>query len=211
MQQTETQHTNFTAGEVSPKMAARIDVARKGNSCVELENFLIDSLGGAFKAPGTKFVAEIKTPTLAARLVPFIYSDEQAYVLEFGNLYIRFFKDRGQIVNPGTAVPYEIVSPYSTSDLPNISWCQSANVMYLMHPLHAPYKLSRTSHTDWHLDPVTFNDGPYLPLNTDTTCYLTPSATWGTITLTATAGKTVFAAGHVGAIFRLRHAGASDQ
>lgn len=55
--------------------------------------------GGAMRRPGTYYVAEVKDSTKATRLVGFQFSTIQAYVLEFGNLYIRFYKDNGQIVN----------------------------------------------------------------------------------------------------------------
>lgn len=207
MQQAEFLFTNFSAGEVSGKLAARVDLARQQNSCIELENVLIDPLGGVFKAPGTQFIEEVKDSAAATRLIPFIYSDEQAYVLEFGNAYIRFYKDGGQITDSGS--PYEIVSPYPTAALSGLTWCQSADVMYLFHSDYRPYKLSRTDHTSWTIDVVDFQDGPWLPVNDDSDAFLYASATTGTITLDATAN--VFEAAHVGARFRLRHGGISER
>lgn len=210
MQQTETMITNFTSGEVSPKLAARVDIARKSNSADTLENFLIDPMGGAFKAPGTEFIAEVKTSAKLARLVSFIYSDEQAYVLEFGNLTLRFYKDQGQIYSSGTT-PYEITTVYADTELAELTYCQSADVMYLFHPDHAPYKLSRLSHTSWTLAVVSILDGPYLPINSDPTCFLTPDGVSGNISLVATTGKSVFSVSQVGTLIRLRHSGASER
>jgi len=208
-QKTEPMITNFTAGELSPKSAARVDVARKGNSAEIMENVLIDTLGGAFKAGGTEFIAEVKDSSKLARSVSFIYSDEQAYTLEFGYFTLRFFMNQAQILYPGTT-PYEIATPYADTELAELTWAQSADVMYLFHPDHPIYKLSRYSHTSWTLAALTIHDGPYLPLNSDPECFLTPSATIGNITLTATTGKSVFEAGHVGTCFRLRHTGISQ-
>jgi len=209
MRQADVLHTNFTSGEVSPKLAARLDLARQANSCLTMQNFLIDELGGAFKAPGTEFIAEVADSSRKARLIPFVYSDEQAYVLEFGNETIRFFMDEGQVLS-GLS-PYEISSPYGEDDLPGLSWCQSADVMFLFHQSYPTYKLSRYDHDDWTIVAVEWQDGPYLELNDDPDRYLTPSATYGTITLTATTGKSVFSANHVGALFRLRHSGESGR
>ena len=43
-------------------------------------------------------------------LVPFKYSISQAYIIEMGNLYFRFYEDYAPV--KWTAIPYEIVSPY---------------------------------------------------------------------------------------------------
>lgn len=205
MQQAEIVFTNFSSGEVSGKLAARVDLARQENSCLELENVLLDPLGGVFKAPGTEFVAEVKSSAAETRLIPFIYSDEQAYVLEFGNAYIRFYKDDGQITSGAAA--YEVVSPYATADLPGITWCQSADVMYLFHKSYPPYKLSRTGHTSWTMAAVAFQDGPWLPLNDDQDQFITPSGVTGSITLGSSSD--LWEADHVGSYWRLRHSGGS--
>jgi len=90
--------TNFTAGELSRRMAGRIDFAKYFNGCWQLENMLIQPQGGSARRPGTVFVASAKDSDKKARLVPFEFSDEQAYILEFGHEYIRFYKDQGQLV-----------------------------------------------------------------------------------------------------------------
>ena len=56
--------------------------------------------------PGTQFVAEVKDSTKKTRLIPFEFSTTQTYILEFGDQYIRFYKDNGQILSGGSA--YEI-------------------------------------------------------------------------------------------------------
>ena len=42
-------------------------------------------------------MSSVKNNTPNAILVPFVFSTTQAYMLEFGPSYIRFFKDRGII------------------------------------------------------------------------------------------------------------------
>ena len=87
--------TNFTAGEFSPKLEGRVDVSRYFNAVISMENFLIAPFGGAERRPGTQFVAPAKYPDRFCRLIPFQFSTEQTYVLEFGHLYIRFYRDNG--------------------------------------------------------------------------------------------------------------------
>lgn len=199
-------HTNFTSGVVSPRLDGRVDVSRFRNSARQLDNFLINHFGNAELRPGTKFIAATKANGVA-RLIDFVHSNQQAYVLEFGASYVRFYKDGAQIESaPG--VPYEIVSPYLAVDLPDISWCQSADVMYLTHPSYPPYKLSRTAHTSWTIAAVNLLDGPYLQDNADFTFVIQPSGIYYSITINST--KALFTANHANALFRLKHSGVTD-
>ena len=64
----------------------------------------------------------------------------------------------------GTAARiYQITTPYAEAQLPALNFVQSADVMYLVHPNHAPRKLSRTDHNAWTLTTVTFAPGIAAP------------------------------------------------
>lgn len=91
--------TNFTAGEISAFLYARTDLKQWGNSARSIRNFIVRPQGGLFKRQGTMYVAEVKDSSKNTRLIPFEYSTEQAYVLELGEGYIRFYKDGGQILS----------------------------------------------------------------------------------------------------------------
>lgn len=86
--------TNFQAGEFSPRLEGRIDLQKYNSGAQKLENMLIFPQGGITRRPGTKYAGTSKDGG-KVRLINFEYSDEQAYVLEFGANYIRFFKDGG--------------------------------------------------------------------------------------------------------------------
>jgi len=175
--------TSFVSGEFSAKMDGRSDFDKYSSGTKTLENFLIHPQGAATRRVGTQFIAEVKDSSKKTRLIPFEFSTTQTYVLEFGDQYIRFYKDKGQILSGGSA--YEISTPYLEAELFDIKFAQSADVMYIVHPNHETNKLSRTGHTSWSLDEVVFTDGPYLAPNT-TAITLTPSATSGSgITITA--------------------------
>ena len=146
--------TNFTAGEIDPCFYGRVDLAQYFNACRVLENATVLTLGGAEKRPGTYFVAEAKDSTKKVRLVPFKFSTTQEYILEFGHNYIRYYKDRGQIVSAGA--PVETVTTYSELELFDLKFTQSADTLYIAHPSHPPAKLTRTSHTEWTLSDITF-------------------------------------------------------
>ena len=195
--------TNFTSGELSPRLNGRIDMEKYYNGASTINNFQVLMHGGLQKRSGTRYIAPIKTQTgsnSGARLIPFVFSKTQAYILEFGHNYIRFFKDEGQITSGGSV--YEISTTYTAAQIDQIEYVQSADVLYLVHDDHTPRKLSRTGHTSWTLTDVDFFDGPYEPANTSSTT-LQPSGTSGNITITASSN--VFVANDVGRSVRIKN------
>ena len=96
--------TNFTAGELTPKLAGQIDFKKYGNGVELMENMTVFPQGGASRRYGSRFVAEVKDSSKITRLIPFEFNIEQSYILEFGNNYIRFFKDNGQITETAKTI-----------------------------------------------------------------------------------------------------------
>jgi len=96
--------TNFTKGEFSPLLMGRFDIAAYANGAKKVENFLIHNAGGATRRPGSYYVAEVKTSALSTRIIDFQFSTAQAYILEMGNLYFRFYTDQGQVQNTTHAI-----------------------------------------------------------------------------------------------------------
>jgi len=181
------QLTNFTGGELSPRLDGRNDLQKYPTGCKTLENMIVYPHGSAARRSGTQFVAEVKDSSKDTRLIPFEFSTTQTYMLEFGNQYIRFYKDNGQILSGGSA--YEISSPYLETELFDIKYAQSADVMYICHPSHPVKKLSRTGHTSWSLVDDIITNGPFMDHNIETTT-LTPSHKSVGQTTTVTASST---------------------
>src|SRR5210317_221271 len=180
---------SFTAGQLSPRMEGRTDFQKYFSSGKTINNFVVQPHGPITRRPGTHFVSEVKDSSKATRLIPFSFSTTQTYILEFGNQYIRFYKDDGQISSGGS--PYEISSPYLEAELFDIKFAQSADVMYLCHPNHPVQKLSRTGHTAWTLTDVDFQNGPFMDHNISTTTITTSHTSVGstaTLTLSSTTG-----------------------
>ena len=183
------QLTNFTGGELSPRLDGRNDLAKYPTGCKTLENMIVYPHGSAARRSGTQFVAEVKDSSKQTRLIPFEFSTTQTYMLEFGEQYIRFYKDNGQILSGGSA--YEISSPYLEAELFDIKYAQSADVMYICHPNHPVKKLARTGHTSWTLTSVDFQNGPFMDHNIETTTITashTNAGQAGTLTLSSTTG-----------------------
>ena len=199
----DTFQTNFTAGEFSPLLEGRHELAKYKDAVSKLENFYVFPHGPVDKRPGTRFIAAVKTEANKTRLIPFIFSTIQAYVLEFGNNYIRFYKDEGQITSGGSA--YEISTTYTTAQIPDLKFTQSADVLYICHSAHNPRQLTRTGHTSWTLSDYDSGDGPYIEENITSTT-LSPSGTTGSVTITASVA--LFSAADIGRNIRIKQGSA---
>jgi len=90
--------TSFNAGEFAPEMEGRIDIAKYGSAVRRMENGIPLVQGPCRRRAGTKFVTEVKSSANRTWLARFEFNTEQAYVLEFGDLYIRFFTDNGALL-----------------------------------------------------------------------------------------------------------------
>ena len=186
------QLTNFTGGELSPRLDGRNDIAKYNTGCKTLENMIIYPHGSAARRSGTQFVAEVKDSTKKTRLISFEFSTVQTYILEFGDQYIRFYKDNGQILSGGSA--YEIASPFLEAELFDIKFAQSADTMYICHPNHHPRKLTRTGHTNWVLTTDVIINGPFMDHNVETTTLQASHKVVGattTVTASSTTGINV--------------------
>lgn len=106
----------FNAGELSPQLRGRVDLAKYRNGCEILENFIPQIFGPARKRPGTRFVRETKDSTERSRLIPFEFSTTQSFALEFGDGYIRFHTQGGTLLQ-GTPAAYNNATPYVVGDL----------------------------------------------------------------------------------------------
>lgn len=179
--------TNFTAGELSPRVRSRIDIAKYNNGLKAAENLEILIHGGARGRPGSRYVAEVKDSTKAVRLIEFVFNREQAYMLEFGDQYMRVFKDGAPVLVQG--VPYEIATPYTSAMLPDLAYVQGADTMFLAHPDVPVHRLQRFGDASWRMLAAAFTVEPFDELGHTPAAALTLSAA------TVGAGRTFTSAG----------------
>jgi len=193
----------FNAGELSPYLDGRVDLNKYTSGCKKLRNFIPTVQGPAMRRSGTRFVNEVKSSANRTWLVRFEFSETQAYILEFGNQYIRFYTNHGVVLSGGS--PYEISSPYTTAALSNangtlrLRFVQSGDVVYIVHPSYAPRKLSRFGPVNWTLTEIDFKGGPFLDIDPDETATVYASAATGTVTITAS--SPIFSSADVGTTF----------
>ena len=146
---------SFSSGIISTELFSRIDFSKLTSGLKNCENFVIRPAGGATFRVGTKYIAETKHKNKRVALLPFVYNRKNSFCLEFGDKYIRFFKD-GFPVMKDEAV-YEVETTYEESELSEIKYTQDRNKMFLVHPNHPPALLERKDDNDWVLRDLVFN------------------------------------------------------
>lgn len=188
--------SDFTGGEVSPRLYGRVDNDKVKVSLKEATNVTIQPQGPVLRRAGTRYIAEVKTSSTATRLIRFQVSDSDAYILEFGNLYIRFYTNSAQVTSGGPA--YEVTSPYATADLEGLQVRLVGLVLYITHPSHAPRTLTRITSVSWTLAAISFAPPPVLQLGLRPASTLTPGATSGVGVTFTISVSLPFQAGDVG-------------
>lgn len=144
----------FSAGELAPALGARADLARYAAGARTVRNFVVQEHGGAANRSGTRFVVEVKTSSARTYLLPVVFSDALAYVIEVGDTYFRFVRLADQVESsPGVA--YEISTPYVTADIPDLEFEQNGDVLTITHQLYRPRELRRVADTNWTLTVIT--------------------------------------------------------
>ncbi len=189
--------TNLSSGELSPQAAGRVDIARYNNGAKRIRNVLSRTLGGGKKRPGTEYLAQTKDMTKASHLVPFIVSQTEAYMIETGATYARFFKPDGtQVLSGGS--PLEIATPYSEAQAQEFDYAQSELGMYLFHGSIYPQLLKRFDTTNWDCSAAPFSSIPFAEVGDYPAAILTLSAATVGTGRTVAAGAAVFLASDVG-------------
>lgn len=203
---------SFNSGELSRALDARTDYAKYSSGCSIMENFIPTVQGPARRRGGTRFISEVKDSANKCWLQRFEFSVDQAYILEFGPLYIRFYTwdtttlVRGRLESP-PGTPVEVVTPYQAADLFNadgtcrLRFAQSGDFLYITHPSYQPRILKRTSPTSFVLDLFAPEWGPFKDVDPNNTITVYAGAQTGATTLTASSG--IFTANMVGTPFYL--------
>jgi hypothetical protein len=145
---------SFGGGVVTPEFFGRIDDVKYQTGLALCRNFIVLPHGPIANRPGFAFVRAVKDSTKKTRLIPFTYSTDQTMVIELGAGYFRFHTQGATLMNG--AVPYEIANPYAEADLFDIHYVQSADVLTLVHPNHAPRELRRLGALSWSLTTISF-------------------------------------------------------
>lgn len=154
--------SSFGAGVLDPMLWYRSDLAKWHSGAAQMINFFVHVQGATSNRPGTQYIGTAANPAQAPKLVPFIFNNSQTYILEFGGGYIRFISNAAYVVG-SNGQPVQVATPYSATDVFNIRWVQSNDVLTVTHPSYAPYDLNRLGATDWTFTQTTFGEGLAAP------------------------------------------------
>jgi hypothetical protein len=200
---------SWSWGELSPEAYGRLDLDQYVHSARTLRNYRPIELGAATRRPGTRFIAEVKDPSRPPALETFVSAQGEAYLLELGELYARFYRHRARLESsPG--VPLEVVTPYLDTETPLLKLAQSFDALYLASAYHPPQRLERYGDLIWKLRPThtvtNLTYGPNAPPSYEygarplPGCSLTPAATSGSGIVVTASVAGMFRESDVGAV-----------
>lgn len=191
---------SLTAGEMSPALYARVDLARYQSGLRACRNFIVRAYGGVENRAGLQFLHDCAgDESRRVRVIPFVVSNVAAYAIELGHLYMRFSSADGTRIEASPGVPYQIAAPWTEDQIFDVRFTQSADVMTLVHNDVPPRDLVRTSATSFSLTAMKAVEGPFRDINANEAIQVVASATKGTVTITSNVD--IFTANAVGALF----------
>lgn len=98
---TKTAQRAFSGGIMSPDMYARRDIPKWMTGFKDAENVVLRSQGGVYNRAGTKLASGYDTSTVdgAQYLIPFEASEDDTYMLEFGDAVMRVIKNGAYVLS----------------------------------------------------------------------------------------------------------------
>src|ERR1700682_791331 len=143
--------SNFSRGESAPEFSGRTEQPEYLAALRTCKNFLPIAHGSLKNRPGTKLVA---TAGGQSSLRGFVFSDTQTFALEFGDKYLRFHQNGGQVQLAGT--PDQIATPRAIADVPRLKLSQAGDVIVATHPPSPTQDIARLGNTNWTITPSLF-------------------------------------------------------
>jgi hypothetical protein len=136
--------TDFSAGELSPKLAGRVDLPVYFKGAQEITNFRVQTLGGVTKRPGTEFVDQVYgTNGNLSRIIPWVIDSSINFIVELSATAVA---GEGRLdIHGATSSELPLTTPYLATELMEVKYAQSYRELYMVHPNHAPLFLRYVS------------------------------------------------------------------
>lgn len=204
--------SKFYGGEFSQWLRGQYDLSAFNYALDELYNANVQIYGPITRRMGTTLVtassAKVNGVLPATRLIPFTVDENTIYVLVFtanslGTITMSVLRPNGSFVMKDSSTRYTINLPYKQEHMMDLRYAQSSDVLFIVHPDYAPRQLSHYGPTNWTIEVMAINDGPYFAENSNEDKKLTVSGKSGTVTVTAT--QDMFSANDVGRFIRIKH------
>lgn len=139
---------SFVRGELDPKIVSRVDVVAYEQGLKKARNVLTLNQGGIERRPGTVYRA---TAPGNGRIEPFIFSDDQEYIILFTNTVITIYSSNGTLLQTITA------TGIATTELMELTVTQQGDTMIITHKNFVPRILQRTGATTFSLSVFQFD------------------------------------------------------
>ena len=162
-----TYQPSFTAGEISyDRMASRNDLARNYIGLKTLENMFSYLQGGVTTRPGMEYVGSTKG-NKKSKLIPFVISNTESYMLEFGEYNLVIWTYWGEKVVNQSGQETIVNTPYPLDELEKIKYVQNGRSMIITSPNIEPQILKSYSEKSWVMENLAIEKGPFGEINTD--------------------------------------------
>jgi hypothetical protein len=162
----------FAGGVLSKSLWGRYDLTKYQTGLKLANNAVLSVEGGVEKRFGTYFTGLRKDQTKRSKLIPWRISDDDSYMLEFGDHYVRFMRFGGYVSIPGAHVPHadsiavnvsgfmEVPTPWTAEEVWAFKYTFANDIMYIAHENYPPQQLRRLGLYDWSLVEQDFQPHP---------------------------------------------------
>jgi len=151
--------SNFTSGEIDPRLIGRVDLAVYYNACRQARNVTPLIQGGMSRRDGSEFIDT--TATECIRLLSFQFSTEEQYLLAFADSRCYIYKDGTTLQTniAGTGNDY-LTTSITAAQLVDYDFVQTADYIIGTHPENPPVQIIRTSDTFWTITTIPLTNVP---------------------------------------------------
>ena len=205
---------NFAFGEINPSLTSRTDSTVYTQAAETVKNFFIRAEGGIIKRPATERIYNFthtydSTLTQQIRLEPFVFSDDEKYIVAFSSGQLDIFRivASTNVVSHVQTITTDVDGnslPIDNDNLNQFTYAQRGDFMFLAHSDFLCRMLVRTGLTSFEVRLFEFDTSiendrtlqPYYNFQPSSVT-ISSSATSGTgVTLTSSANY--FNSNHVG-------------
>ena len=181
--------TNFSVGELDPLLRARTDLDQYQNALEQAQNVIVQPQGGIKRRDGLKLIHNFGGTFTDFKLIPFEFSVSDSYLLAFVSGRIYIFKDGVLQTNiNGSGNDYLATPEITAAMLDEIHHTQAVDTLILCNEDLQTKRLVRNTDTNWTLENVPLINLPqyaYFFSTHSPNFDITPSATTGAVTITA--------------------------
>lgn len=191
-----TAQINFISGELDPVLLGRMDKDLYYQGASLLRNVQVNPQGHVSRRPGSEYISNT-TNNARSQSIEFQFNDVQKYLIVFTAGEFKVYKD--DVLQ--TTVTSSPIDSLTETQILEMKFAQSADVLLLFNSDKQTIKITRTAHTVWTAEYLTYTNIPWFAFDgitvTEPSAQLTPGATSGR-DVSFTTNNNVFTSSSVG-------------